>query len=333
MEAVIGVVGAGRMGRGIALSYAYSGQRVALIDLKARSTSEWQQMVVTGKAELRADLNFLASVNLLNEGEVERILNLISDHHRGDASTVLGQCPIIYEGVPEVMSAKEAVFAFVSEVAPNNTVIASTTSTFLVTELAKFVRSSERFMNAHWLNPAHLMPLVEISKSEQTSTEAVTQLRTSLEAIGKKTVVCNASPGYIVPRIQALAMNEAARLLEEGVASAEDIDRAIHYGFGPRFAILGLLEFIDWGGGDILYHASNYLSKAVDTRYQAPEIVVENMQQGRNGLRDGVGFFDYSEVDTGAYRKRRLGEFVALMKHLDLLPKRPASEADEPRSA
>jgi 3-hydroxybutyryl-CoA dehydrogenase len=128
-------------------------------------------------------------------------------------------------------------------------------------------------------------------------------------------------------------MNEAARLLEEGVASAEDIDRAIHYGFGPRFAILGLLEFIDWGGGDILYHASNYLSKAVDARYQAPEIVVENMQQGRNGLRDGVGFFDYSEVDTGAYRKRRLGEFVALMKHLDLLPKRPASEADEPRSA
>ena len=94
-------------------------------------------------------------------------------------------------------------------------------------------------------------------------------------------------------------MNEAARLVEEGVASAEDIDRAVRYGFGPCFAILGLLEFIDWGGGDILYYVSNYLSKAVDPCYQAPDIVVGNMQQGRNGLRDGIGFYDFATLTLG----------------------------------
>ena len=89
-------------------------------------------------------------------------------------------------------------------------------------------------------------------------------------------------------------MNEAARLVEEGVASAEDVDKAVKYGFGLRFAVLGLLEFIDWGGGDILYYASNYLSKAFDDeRFAAPKIVHDNMEQGRIGLKTGAGFFDW----------------------------------------
>ncbi len=109
-------------------------------------------------------------------------------------------------------------------------------------------------------------------------------------------VECTASPGYIVPRIQALAMNEAARLVEEGVATAEDVDKAVKYGFGFRFAILGLLEFIDWGGGDILYYASRYMSEAMDDkRFEAPKIVQDNMAAGRNGLRDGKGFYDYEQ--------------------------------------
>ncbi len=103
-------------------------------------------------------------------------------------------------------------------------------------------------------------------------------MKALLESIGKVPVVCAARPGYIVPRIQALAMNEAARMVEEGVASAEDIDKAINYGFGFRFAVLGLLEFIDWGGGDILYYASRYLKGALGSeRYRAPEIVERNM--------------------------------------------------------
>ena len=113
-----------------------------------------------------------------------------------------------------------------------------------------------------------------MSPGAATDPAVIARVKALLEGIGKVPVVCAATPGYIVPRIQALAMNEAARMVEEGVASAEDIDKAIKYGFGFRYAALGLLEFIDWGGGDILYYASRYLEGALDSdRYRAPEVI------------------------------------------------------------
>jgi 3-hydroxybutyryl-CoA dehydrogenase len=144
-------------------------------------------------------------------------------------------------------------------------------------------------------------------------------MKALLQATGKVPVICAARPGYIVPRIQALAMNEAARMVEEGVASAEDIDTAIKYGFGFRFAVLGMLEFIDWGGGDILYYASRYLTQALgNERYAAPEIVERNMREGRIGLTTRKGFLDYEALDLESYRRERLKAFVAMLGFLGL---------------
>jgi 3-hydroxybutyryl-CoA dehydrogenase len=163
------------------------------------------------------------------------------------------------------------------------------------------------------------VPLVELSPGVRTRPEVTAKLKALLESIGKVPVVCAPRPGYIVPRIQALAMNEAARMVEEGVATAEEIDRAIKYGFGFRFAVLGMLEFIDWGGGDILYYASRYLTKALDSeRYAAPAIVERNMHEGRIGLRTGQGFLDYANLDVDAYRRERLAAFVAMLGQLGL---------------
>ena len=321
MSNMIGVVGAGRMGRGIALSYIFAGVPVLLVDLKERTAKERELLITSALDELRKDLQFLASIGLMDNAEIDSILAMVSFSHAQDEGKPLSHCRIIYEGVPEVMEAKKDAFSYISACAGTDAIIASTTSTFLVTDLAHLVSGPERFINAHWLNPAHLMPLVELSKSEQTSQGVIDGMIASLESIGKMPVVCSASPGYIVPRIQALAMNEAARLVEEGVASAEDVDKAINVGFGLRFAVLGLLEFIDWGGGDILYYASDYLSRTVGERYTAPAIISENMHNRRNGLRDGKGFFDYRDTDTDAYRQKRMLDFVALLKHRNLLPR------------
>ncbi|HEU0145891.1 MAG TPA: 3-hydroxyacyl-CoA dehydrogenase family protein, partial [Bradyrhizobium sp.] len=145
------------------------------------------------------------------------------------------------------------------------------------------------------------------------------ELKTLLEGIGKVPVVCAATPGFIVPRIQALAMNEAARMVGEGVASAEKIDKAIRYGFGFRYAVLGLLEFIDWGGGDILYYASRYLEGALGSdRYRAPEVIARNMEEGRIGLRTGAGFLDYTGMDIDSYREQRLGALLDMLRHFEL---------------
>ena len=318
--AQVAALGAGRMGRGIALSFALAGIKVLLIDLKQRDANAREVLFSDATRELRNDLQFLANAELIDAGSIDDILALVSFASREQAAESLLQYELIFEGVPEVMEAKKEAFAFCNEFAGPQAIIASTTSTFLVNELATLVHQPDRFLNAHWLNPAHLMPLVEISKGEASSDETVAQLVEFLESVGKVPVVCAASAGYIVPRLQALAMNEAARLVEEGVASAEDVDKAVQYGFGLRFGVLGLLEFIDWGGGDILYYASKYLSDAVDKRYEAPQVVVDNMHGQRNGLRDGRGFFDYAGTDVNAYRERRMNDFVAMLRHSNALP-------------
>jgi 3-hydroxybutyryl-CoA dehydrogenase len=235
------------------------------------------------------------------------------------SEAALSDAGIVFEGVPEVVELKRDVLGAASKQVGPNTIIASTTSTILVDDLSGAIVNPRRFLNVHWLNPAYLIPLVEVSPGKATDPAVIEEVKALLEGIGKVPVVCAATPGFIVPRIQALAMNEAARMVEEGVASAEEIDKAIRYGFGFRYAVLGLLEFVDWGGGDILYYASRYLEGALHSdRYRAPEVVTTNMRDGRIGMRSGTGFLDYSGLDIDAYREKRLAEMVELLRHFGL---------------
>ena len=315
----IACLGAGRMGRGIAVVFAYAGHEVAVVDFKPRAQAEFDQLAAAAHAEVRKTLLSLARFGLFEEQSVDAITRRVSVVPESQARNALPSAAVIFEGVPEVPELKREALARASALAGAQPIIASTTSTILADDLAGAVAHPERFLNAHWLNPAYLVPLVELSLAATTAPATVSRLKSLLEAIGKVPVVCAARPGYIVPRIQALAMNEAARMVEEGVASAADIDKAIKYGFGFRFAVLGMLEFIDWGGGDILYYASRYLTQALgDPRYAAPEIVERNMRDGHIGLTTGKGFLDYANLDLEAYRAERLKAFVAMLGHLGL---------------
>jgi len=316
----VSVVGAGRMGEGIALAFIYAGLPVTLIDIKNRTEVERCDYFARVQENIRSELQMLVRLGVLQADQADIALSRVTVMSKAQAASGLKQCDLVFEAVPEVIAVKQETFAWVSQHAAASTIIASTTSTFLVTELAEMVSEPKRFVNAHWLNPAYLMPLVEVSRSSATCEQVVERLLALLKRIGKVPVVCNPVAGYIVPRIQALAMNEAARMVEEGVASAEDIDTAVRVGFGLRFSVLGLLEFIDWGGGDILYYASNYLAGALDPRFQSPQVIADNMRGGRNGLRDGQGFYDYSAVDVEAYKLKRLNEFVRKLELSNLTP-------------
>src|SRR5690606_18057417 len=136
-----------------------------------------------------------------------RCLGLISVHGVGEAPQVLGAAEIIFEGVPETPEAKRDALTRLGELANPHALIASTTSTMLASDLAPMVRNPQRFMNAHWLNPAYIIPLVEVSPHEGSDPKAVDSLVRSLESIGKVPVRCACSPGYIVPRLQSLVMN------------------------------------------------------------------------------------------------------------------------------
>ena len=318
------IVGIGRMGKGIALTFAYAGYPVVLSDSEERSPEAFDALQRTTMDELGAELQFLHMAEVISAHQADAILGRVHVTARAAAADHLGAADYIFEAVVEILQIKQQVYDWLSRFAPDEAIISSTTSTMSANQLAALVTAPERFVNAHWLNPAYLMPLVEVSPGDRTSPATVASMRALLAGIGKIPVVCKASPGFIVPRIQAVAMNEAARLVEEGVASAEDVDQAVRVGFGIRFATLGLLEFIDWGGGDILYHATRYLGSTLDAdRFKVPGIIEKNMAAQRNGLRDGEGFYPWKDRDLEAYRTEKLTEFVRLLQFRGLMPRAP----------
>ena len=334
--AVIGALGAGRMGRGIAHAFAYAGHEVVLIDAKERGAPAAEALRTEALAEIRANLAALAGAGAFDAREIEPILARVRFAARADAPVALGAVDVLFEGVPEVLATKRAAFEFAGAHLRADAIVASTTSTMLSTQLALLLPHPQRFLNCHWLNPAYLVPLVELSPHPGTQPAVTARIEALLEAIGKKPVVCSATPGFIVPRLQALVMNEAARMVEQGVASAEDVDRAVRYGFGIRYASMGVIEFIDYGGLDILYYASHYLAEALgEPRFEPPAIVDRYMHAGRRGLRDGKGFFDWQAVDAAAYRGQVLARQLALLRHLGLAPEPGAAlkgRAGAPRS-
>jgi 3-hydroxybutyryl-CoA dehydrogenase len=330
MVAEIVCLGAGRMGRGIALAFAYAGYQVDLLDFKARTAFEWQRLESEAREEVRSSLAMLAELGVV--GCSSELLAAIMRRIRFlplEASTqCLAHASLIFEAVPETMEAKRDALARLCFQCSDQAIIASTTSTILVTDLVPLVSHPQRLLNAHWLNPAYVVPLVEISTHPGTDVQVVRRLKTLLEGIGKVPIVCGPAPGFIVPRLQALIMNEAARMVEEGVATAEEIDKATRFGLGFRFAALGVVEFIDYGGNDILYHASRYLAQALSPeRYSAPDIVNRMMSEGRNGLKSGKGFYDYTDIDVGKYRKDALARTLGMLKHLGL--QRAPQEQDQ----
>ncbi len=324
---VVACCGAGRMGRGIAHCFAYAGHAVRLLDSRPRGCEQQVRLYDEALNEIRSTLDMVAEMGGFDVCETDAIMERVTMFPHERATDALAGVDIIFEAVPETDEAKRAALALIGSLAGPGAIIASTTSTYLSTQLADLCGRPDRFLNAHWLNPAFLVPLVELSPTPATDRAVVEQVKALLTSIGKVPVECAASPGYIVPRIQSLAMNEAARLVEEGIASPEDIDKAVRYGFGFRFAVLGLLEFIDWGGGDILYYASRHLASAMgDERFAAPRVIHANMAEGRNGLRDGKGFYDYATVDVPAYRRARLAAFFRMLQQAGLVMP-PASDA------
>ena len=306
------------MGRGIGHVFAWAGYGVDIIDFKPRPAGEHARIAEAARAEIAANLGLLRELGEL--ADVERILRRIRFVSNDDAPAALSAADVVFEGVTETEEAKRDAFARAGRHLRPDAIIASTTSSMLADKLAAMVTKPERFLNAHFLNPAYLIPLVEVSPARSTAESTFATLKQLLEAAGKVVVRCAASPGFIVPRLQAAAMNEAARLVEEGVATPEEIDRAVRAGFGPRYTAMGLCEFIDYGGLDILFYASSSMQKALNApRYEPPALVKKLMEEGKRGTREGEGLYDWRGKDLGAYQRDLVGRYVALFHHLGLL--------------
>lgn len=314
-DATVAVVGPGRMGQGIAQVFARAGHEVRLVDVKDRSPEEVAETFDDAASSIRSNLEFLAEAGSLDEDPAEILARIetTSDRRAG-----LDGAEWVFEALPEDPEVKTAFFrAAAADL--GEAVVATTTSSISLDALADAVPDRSRLLITHWLNPAFIVPLVEVARSADTDPAAVAATVDLLEAVGKAPVVCEDSPGFVGSRVQAAAMNEAVRVYEDGVASVDDIDRALRTGVGFRMAAMGLVEFVDLGGVDILYYVDEYLREELGPRYDPPQSVRDLMDAGETGPRDGKGYYDFADVDVDAMREERYERLLAVRDAIDEL--------------
>lgn len=310
----ITVIGPGRMGLGIALAFALKGFKVTILDGKERATDDYETVLKNAKEEVHSNLKLLRRIGYLRASP-KNILSRISFSHELNRENF--NVPFIFEAIPEKPELKTGLFRKISPYIHVDSILASTTSTINLKTLKNGFSYPTKLLITHWLNPAFIIPLVEIAISDETDSLSIECMKNLLKKIGKVPVVLKDSPGFIVPRIQAIAMNEAVRLFEEGVAAAEDIDRAIKTGFAFRLGVLGLLEFVDLGGLDILYYADDFLYSVFKSeRFKKPRLIEEKMKRGEVGPRAGKGIYDYKNVDVRALFEKRYKQLIKLLSFM-----------------
>jgi 3-hydroxybutyryl-CoA dehydrogenase len=255
------------------------------------------------RREIARDLMLMAEERVIAAEAIAPTLARLEERRGLDGLEEYG---FIQEAVPEFLELKREVLERVSIRAAPEAIIASTSSTISPKHLIDSVRGGARFLVVHWLNPAHIIPLVEVVPGRATD-DGVVRRTAVLEKLGKTPVRCADSPGFIGSRMQALLMNEAVRLVEEGVATPEDVDRAFKAGMGFRYATIGIFEFTDWGGVDILHGASGFLATVLgQDRFRPARLVEEKIARNELGPKTGRGFFDYAGEEREAFETAKV---------------------------
>ncbi len=283
------VIGAGQMGNGIAQLAATAGHQVRLVDVGAEALGR-------GRAAIENSLARLAKKGTLSAEQVEGVwsrLTLLTDLEAGAASS-----GIVIEAVPEIPDLKHEVFARVAAVTPPDTLFGTNTSQISITSLAAPLgERASRVVGVHFFNPPVMMRLVELIRGLQTSDETLARARAFAESLGKEVVVCQKdSPGFMTSRVSAILRLECVRMLEEGLGTAEDIDKAMRLGFNHP---MGPLELGDFNGLDTFYHVLTALEKAYGDRFKPTPTVHNMIAAGWLGRKTGRGFYDYSPGGGG----------------------------------
>ena len=303
----IGILGMGRMSIGLAIDLALKGLKIDMIDLKARP----------------ADLRKQYEIGLRQECEkVIRLLNRETESFQFPAyldKPAAGVYDLIFEGLPEKIPLKHDAFAKMSESIGQETLTCSMTSTFTVEELSENIDPPLSIIVTHFMNPPYLLPFLEVVPHPGVKRGRVDKLLTFFKSVGHMPIICKSSPGFVISRLQLCVMSEAVRLMEEGVASPEDIDKAIKYGWGYRFPVMGILEFIDVGGLEILYHASRSVSKELNRPdLECPKLVEDRFHEGSIGTKTLKGIFCYESHEQVAEDDRaRLKKQIRVKALLD----------------
>src|SRR4051794_1511170 len=294
----VAVVGAGTMGHGFAQVFAASGREVLLADRTL-------ELAERGKRQVAVNLEVVVEVGFLPASEVDALLARIRP--TADLAEAVAGAEVVLEAVFEDLALKQETWRRLDEHAREDALLATNTSSFDVNELAAVVtRRPERVIGTHWFNPPQIVPCVEVIPAAATSVETLEATLALLREVGKEPAIVKSVPGFIGNRIQLAMAAEAFRCVEEGIASAEDVDAIVRSSFGFRLGAYGPLRVADLAGLDTYLGVYDYLSERCGARcYEAPALLRSLVEQGRTGLKALGGVYDYSEEEATRLRAQR----------------------------
>ncbi len=284
----IAVMGAGTMGRGIAHAAALGGYRTIIEDLLPGALRK-------AESEIRINLDKAVELGKVAAPDANAAFQRIE--YAGSVEEAAREADLVIEAVPEEMESKIEIFTLLDKICRPTTVLASNTSSLSVTEIASVTYRAKKIVGMHFFNPVHKMKLLEIVRALETDDET---LATAVEVgrrMGKEVVVIKESPGFITSRINAMIGNEAFHMLQEGIASAADIDKALKLGLNHP---MGPFELVDLVGLDTRLSILEYLHKSLGEKYRPAPLLVQYVKAGRLGRKSGRGVYEYPESQAGA---------------------------------
>ena len=282
----VAVLGAGTMGHGIAQVAAMAGCDTALVDAT-------RELAEAGLVRIRENLEGGVKRGKVAEADANAALRRIRP--TADLAEAVAEADLIIEAVPERMDIKTAIFASVQAVAKPDAILASNTSSLSITDLQRSIAQPGRFIGLHFFNPVHINPLVEVVRGRDTAEDMVDAALAFVAAIGKEAVVVNDAPGFATSRLGVLLGLEAMRMVEQGVASPADIDRALELGYRHP---MGPLRLTDLVGLDVRLDIARYLHEKLGMEHFRPPAILERMvAEGRLGRKSGRGFYDWTEKE------------------------------------
>ena len=279
----IAVIGAGIMGRGIAQAAAMGGYRTILEDILPNALRR-------ADTEIRANLEKAVELGKLSAGDAEGTVQRLE--YASSVDEAARQADLVIEAVPEEMESKIEIFTLLDKICRPNTILASNTSSLSVTEIAGVTYRATKIVGMHFFNPVHKMKLIEIVRALETDDDTLTTAVEVGRRMGKEVVVVKESPGFVTSRINAMIGNEAFYMLQEGIASAEDIDKALKLGLNHP---MGPFELVDLVGLDTRLSILQYLHRTLGEKYRPADLLVEYVKAGRLGRKTGRGVYEYPE--------------------------------------
>lgn len=278
---VIAVIGAGIMGRGIAHVAALGGYRTILEDLIPASLRK-------AESEIRTNLDKAVELKKVSCTDAQAALGRLE--YAGSVEEAARQADLVIEAVPEEMESKIEIFTLLDKICRPGTILASNTSSLSISEIAGVTFRAKKCVGMHFFNPVHKMKLIEIVRAIETDDETIAAAVEVGRRMGKETVVIKESPGFITSRVNAMIGNEAFHMLQEGIASAEDIDKALKLGLNHP---MGPFELVDLVGLDTRLHILEYLHQTLGEKYRPAQLLKQYVQEGRLGKKSGRGVYEY----------------------------------------